>query len=383
MPSDPEALFSEQHRRGLFTSGQLVVRTRGEIRLDVSLGCTHGAGFGESTGATVTSGTPFQVLSASKPVVAFAIAVLEDQGLLDVEERVSHYVPEFGRRGKADITLSDVLTHRSGVIVPSLWTSPHLWGDWDRTQGEIWRTPPRFRRGTLAYHPYEFGWILAEVVHRITGQDIGAFLRTILPEGMKSLRFRIDPDQASEVAHTCWLGPKLLRFCGVNLARGFEEAFNAPSTLTSLVPGASMVTNALSLAEFYEMILEGGTLADGTRLIRRDTLERYVSRNVWGIDRVSGSYMVLGRGFLLGWIGPHPYGWWNTGMCLGHPGGGFCTLAFCDRKARMAAAIVTNGNRWLMNAIRRYAPLCASIRRALREGRKPTAPETPSFPSSS
>lgn len=134
-----------------------------------------------------------------------------------------------------------------------------------------------------------------------------------------------------------------------------------------------MVTTASVLAEFYEMILAGGTTADGIRLIRSGTLQRHVTKNVAGLERVSRSYVVLGRGFLLGWRGPHPYGLWNMGTCAGHPGGGMSTLAFCDRRGGVAAAIVTNGNRWLNNALRRYALLFRAIRGLLPKTRGPVA----------
>jgi CubicO group peptidase (beta-lactamase class C family) len=124
-----------------------------------------------------------------------------------------------------------------------------------------------------------------------------------------------------------------------------------------------MTTTAATLARFYEMIAAGGTTADGTRVIRSETLELYLRRNVAGYDRALRSYMVLGRGFVYGWLGPHPFGWWNTGACVGH-GGGFCTVAFCDRGTGAAIAIVTNGNRGMVDVVRRFAPLCSSIRKA-------------------
>ncbi len=103
---------------------------------------------------------------------------------------------------------------------------------------------------------------------------------------------------------------------------------------------------------------------DGARLIRSETLERYLRPNVSGFDRTLRSYVVLGRGFLLGWLGPHPYGWWNTRDCVGH-GGGFCVVAFGDRRTGAATAMVTNGNRGLGDVLRRFAPLGSSIRKSL------------------
>jgi len=364
MLSKAEAVFRRQVHRGCFPGGQLVVRVSGDELLNVSVGVASGWRDDEGEQIPVTDATPFQVMSASKPLVAFSIAVLEDRGLVDVERRVSHYIPEFGHKGKGEITLLDVLTHRSGVIVPHLWDSHTMWPDWDRVQQTIWNAQPRYRRGTLAYHPYEFGWILAEVVRRVAEQPIDRFLNDVLPQPLRSLRLRRAHDDVSTVARTYWLGPKRLRLGGHDVATGFEERNNAPLTITSLVPGASMTTNASTLAEFYEMLLAGGTTADGVRLIRSDTLERYLTPNVSGFDRVLRSYLVLGRGFLLGWRGPHPYGLWDSRTCVGH-GGGFCAVVFGDRRTGAAIAILTNGNRGLWDVLRRFSPLSGAIRRAV------------------
>ncbi len=360
-----EALFHRQLEGRLFPGGQLVVRAQGEELLNVSLGIARGLRTGEGEQVPVSDRTPFQVMSASKPVVAFSVAVLEDRGLLNVERPVSHYVPQFKREGKAEITVLDILTHRSGVLVPRLWSSPEIWVEWDRVQEEIWNARPRYRRGTLAYHPLEFGWILGEVVRRVAGLSLAEFLTEVLPEPLRPLRLRVARDATRAVARTYWLGPKRYRLGSEDVAARFEEIYNAPSTLTSLVPGASMATTASVLAKFYEMVLAGGTTAGGARLIRSETLERYLRPNVSGLDRTLRSYVVFGRGFLLGWVGPHPYGWWDTRECVGH-GGGFCVVAFGDRHAGAAISIVTNGNRGLGDVLRRFAPLSSSIRRSLR-----------------
>jgi CubicO group peptidase (beta-lactamase class C family) len=303
-------------------------------------------------------------MSASKPLVAFSIAVLEDRGLVDVERPVSYYVPEFGREGKREITLLEVLTHRSGVIVPHLWRSSDIWPDWGRIQEIIWNSRPRYRRGILAYHPYEFGWILGEVVRRVSGQPLDQFLSNILPESLRALRLRREENDRTVIARTYWLGPKRWSFGGQDMAGGFEERNNAPETLTSLVPGASMTTTASTMARFYEMLLSGGTMADGTRLLRSDILERYLTANVTGLDRTLRSFLVLGRGFQLGWLGPHPYGWWDSRSCVGH-GGGLCAVVFGDRHLGTAIAMITNGNRSLVDVLRRFAPLSSAIRKAI------------------
>ncbi len=362
--STAEDLFRRQLERGSFPGGQVVVRVRGEEVLNLSLGVARGWRSHEGDRVPVTDTTPFQVMSASKPVVAFAVAVLEDRGLVDVHRPVSHYVPEFGREGKSEISVLDVLTHRSGVIVPRLWDAHSMWPDWERVQETIWSSPPRFRRGTLAYHPYEFGWILGEVVRRVAGQPLDHFLDGVLPDPLRQLRLRREEDDETVVAHSYWLGRKRLRLGGQNVAVDFEEKNNSCRTLTSLVPGASMTAPASTLTRFYEMLLAGGTTAEGVRLIRSDTVERYLAVNVKGWDRTLRSYLILGRGFLHGWRWPHPYGVRNSRSCVGH-GGGFCALVFGDRRTDAAIAILTNGNRGLGDVLRRFAPLSSAIRRAM------------------
>ena len=365
MLAKAEALFRRQAARGAFPGGQLVVRQGGDELLNLSVGIARGLRSDEGDRVPVTGETPFQVMSVSKPLVAFAIAVLEDRGLVDVERPVSRYVPEFAREGKGEITVLEVLTHRSGVIVPPLWHASDLWPDWARVQEVIWNAPPRYRPGTLAYHPYEFGWILGEVVRRVSGQPLDEFLHAILPRSLRSLRLRREEGDETIVAHTYWLGRKTWSIGGQEMAGAFEERNNAPGTLTSLVPGASLTATASALARFYEMLLAGGTTADGTYLLRSSTLERYLTVNVTGFDRMLRSYLVVGRGFQLGWLGPHPYGWWDSRACVGH-GGGLCAVVFGDRGTGTAIAMITNGNRSLWDVLRRFAPLSSAIRNAVR-----------------
>jgi CubicO group peptidase (beta-lactamase class C family) len=65
--------------------------------------------------------------------------------------------------------------------------------------------------------------------------------------------------------------------------------------------------------------------------------------------------VTLGRGFSLGWALPHPYGWWGSGRCFGHPGG-FSMLAFADPDADVSVAILTTASGGVSDLVRRFAP---------------------------
>jgi CubicO group peptidase (beta-lactamase class C family) len=123
-----------------------------------------------------------------------------------------------------------------------------------------------------------------------------------------------------------------------------------------------MLTTARALAAFYEMLLAGGVVRSGRRLIREETLRRYITCETAGIEPLSRAYLRLGRGFALGWPLPHVYGWWRSSRCFGHAGG-FSCLGFADPDAKVAVAILTNGNRSLPDMVRRFAPLAARARR--------------------
>src|SRR6476469_315565 len=121
-------LFERQHAKGAFPGGQLVVRHRGQVVLDVALGTARGFRPEENEPRQpVTPETRFVVFSASKPVVAVTVAMLEERGLVDVEAPVAKYWPEFAANGKGEITVADVLRHRAGIFTPELVMSSRDW----------------------------------------------------------------------------------------------------------------------------------------------------------------------------------------------------------------------------------------------------------------
>jgi CubicO group peptidase (beta-lactamase class C family) len=360
--------FRRQQASGAFPGGQIAVRRAGQLLVDEAFGIARGLRTGsEPVCTTVQRRTPFPVLSAGKPLAAVAIAMLEDRGQLDPRAPVAAIIPGFEAHGKGEITVLDVLTHRAGIFLPDLVARPELWRDRHAVLRKLTEATPAFRRGTFAYMPYEYGWILSEVVSRIDGRLLADFVTAELAEplGLPDLRFGLAGRAPDALAWSYWLGKKKLLVGGIDVAADFESRNNSAAQLESLNPAVSLVTDAASLAAFYEFLVAGGVTRTGRRLISESTLRRYTARNFAGWDRSSNALSAVGRGFIVGAWFTTIFGWWNTGGCFGHPGGLSC-LAFGDYRTNLAAAILTNGNRGFFDLAKRCVPLAAGLRRACR-----------------
>jgi CubicO group peptidase (beta-lactamase class C family) len=358
------ALFRSQQAQGAFPGGQFVVRRGGHCVANLAVGLARGFRQ-EEPQAAVTPETRFNVFSASKPLVALAIAKLEETGRVELAAPVARYFPEFAAHGKDAITVLDVLTHRGGVLLPEFIRSWERWADWDAVVDAMVRAVPRYRRGTLAYHPQEFGWILAEVVRRVTGQSLSEFCerKLLAPAGLSDMRFQVSAEDAPRVARSYFLGSRAVYVHDVDVSIQFETSYNSPKVLTAFVPGASLWTDAAHLAGLYEVLVRGGVTRGGQRLLSENTVRAYTSRAVFGLDRSNRVPMSVGRGFLVGAPWPSFYGPWATSSCFGHAGA-FCTLGFGDHATGLAVGIVTNGNVGPWDFLSRFRPLIGALRRA-------------------
>jgi CubicO group peptidase (beta-lactamase class C family) len=358
--------FRNQHARGSFPGGQMVVRRNGSLVLNEV--CGVGRGWREDEGIPpmqVKPDTPFPVLSAGKPLAAVAIAMLEDRGLVQVETPVVEYIPEFAKHGKGEITILDVLTHCSGISLPDLVEDMGIWNDRQALLERLIEARPVHRRGTMMYAAYEYGWLLSELFLRITGRPLPAFIEEELsvPLELPALKLGLAGRDADQIAWSYWLGKDKVIVSQVNVAENFEERNNSLQQINSLNPAVSCVTDAASLAAFYQFLVQGGITHTGERLISQEILNKYTTKNVFGLDRSSRFFSSLGRGFMVGARFVSSFGWWGTQACFGHAGG-FSSMAFGDHDTKIAVGIVTNGNRDFIDVIKRFPPLCQKLRRA-------------------
>lgn len=125
------------------------------------------------TGPEITGDSLTGVFSSTKGAAHLVVALLVQDGVLDLDRRVSHYWPEFGAEGKQDITLRELLAHRAGVVGADTGFTVEELAD-DRVIAErLAAQAPYWRPGTaFGYHALSIGALTGEVVRRVTGQSI-------------------------------------------------------------------------------------------------------------------------------------------------------------------------------------------------------------------
>ena len=130
------------------------------------------------SGARWEEDTLVLVYSTSKGLAALTLAMLHSRGLLDYDERVAAYWPEFAQNGKENVTVRQLLAHEAGLPVTDERLDPELIADFDRLAEAIARQPPLWEPGERhGYHGISLGWYEGELVRRIDpdGRTLGRF----------------------------------------------------------------------------------------------------------------------------------------------------------------------------------------------------------------
>jgi len=369
-------LFRQQHSSGEFPGGQLVVRRHGNVVINESIGVARGYRAGESIKFNVQENTPFPAFSTGKPLAAVVIALLEERSLLNVHDPVAKFIPEFERHNKSNITILDVLTHRAGIVVPSLY-SEHKHAAHELVLNLLIDAKPTLKYGTFSYMAMEYGIILCEIVRRITGKSLADFFdeEFAVPLNLPALKFGLAGRPIESLAYAYWLGTKNVSYSlgkekvivpSAKVADIYENGSNPDESFKSVNPAFSLITDAASLAAFYEFLVRNGVTNTGTKLLSEKTIHEYTQCAISGWNKSLKTYTSMGRGFILGSTLPSLYGcygWWNTKQCFGHAGS-FSSIAFGDHQTKLSVAILTNGNKGMFNLAKRFISINHQLRKA-------------------
>ncbi|MGH7787849.1 MAG: serine hydrolase domain-containing protein, partial [Candidatus Binatia bacterium] len=343
------------YRSGIHPAIQLCVRRHGEVLIDRAIG--HAAGNGPDDpphGRTLpaTYATPFNIYSASKAVTAMLIHLLDQRRLIHLADPVCEYIPEFGCQGKDVITIQHVLTHRAGIpnLPPEIMDLDSLENE-DEIVRLLCNAVPTWRPGRrLAYHAITGGFVLGEIVRRVTGKSIRDFLRQeiLQPLGFRWMSYGVAPRDVEQVAINHFTGPPLVPPISTMLARALGAPMdrvialsNDPRFLTAVIPAGNIVSTANELSRFYQLLLNAGTL-DGVTVFEPRTIRRAVQEHSYlEFDLTLVLPLRYAMGFMLGGQILSLYGP-DTQAAFGHLG--FTNIiSWADPERQVAGALMTSG----------------------------------------
>jgi CubicO group peptidase (beta-lactamase class C family) len=302
------------YKTGLHPAIALCIRRRGEIILDRAIGHARGNSPQDPDGTPLVKATPdtlYNFFSGSKTVTAMLIHLLEAEDKLHVDEPVATFIPEFAKRRKHSITMRDVLTHRAGIpATPEEAIDLDLLSKPEDVVRAFCELEPTHRPGSVqAYQAVTSGFILAEVIRRVTGENIRDFLTARIrePLKMKHFNYGVPPGQLDRVAVDAFTGPtptwpykNLVQVAFGASMRELVDLSNDSRFRTGVVPAGNIIATPEEISRFFETLLCGGTYED-TRVFDQRTVARATEPQVTGqVDRVLMMPIPLSMGFMLG-----------------------------------------------------------------------------------
>jgi CubicO group peptidase (beta-lactamase class C family) len=304
-----------------------------------------------------TPDTLVLVWSATKGLgAACLLHVLQEQKVA-LERRVAEFWPEFAQNGKGEITLAQLLSHQAGLVAFDERVDIQ---NYEAVIHALARQAPLWPPGTAhGYHARTFGFLLDELVRRLTSGSIGKYWRVIFAEPLAlDIWIGLPEAENSRVATVyaakAGKAPEPAQFyrdlatpdtlvrktftspAGLHAVSGM----NAPNIRALPLVSFGAIGSAHSLAKFYAMLANGGSL-DGQTFFTEKTLAQMKTPLVSGLDRVFQIPTSFSAGFMKDppensrcIFGPSP-------LAFGHPGAGG-SHAFADPENRIAFAYVMN-----------------------------------------
>lgn len=285
------------------------------------------------------------IYSASKGISALVLAMATEDLPAGYETPVADVWPEFAANGKSELTIAQLASHQAGLPGFAHEIDPALWLDPPACAAAIAELTPMWPPGTAhGYHPLTWGYMLNEVVTRITGRTIGAILKEDIC-GPAGIDFQIGLPEKDEPRIGDMLRPRSLAPLGeITPPRkaAFVSKWSSPDRAGRIwreieIPSANGHGTALAVASLYEAYARGGMIAGGKTLMKRETLDALIRPRVDGPDLILPMHTKFGAGIMInchGKFGPNP----DT---LGHSGWGG-SMAVADPARELSAAYVMN-----------------------------------------
>lgn len=304
-----------------------------------------------------TRDTLVNVYSTTKGLAATCAHRLVDQGKLDLDAPVAKYWPEFAQAGKEKIPVNYLLSHRAGLPAVRKQLPMDAYFNWTVMCAALAAHEPWWEPGAKhGYHAITFGYLIGEVIRRVTGKSPGTYLRDEIARPLElDMHIGVDasfdariaeligapppppgkPDQIAEMARD----PESVTFKAIaNPSPVVDPALvNSREWRAAEIPAANGHATARSLAALYGALATSGKL-NGYRVLTPESIKRAHTEQANGPDLVLGVVSRWGLGFALTQpavpIGPNP-------RTFGHPGAGG-SLGFADPDARLGFGYTMN-----------------------------------------
>ena len=305
------------------------------------------------------------VFSVGKAMAALCMLILVERGQVDLEAPVARYWPEFAAAGKGEVTVRMLLSHQAGLPAVRRLLPELAMYDWDLMVHALAEEAPWWEPGsTHGYHVNTFGFLVGEVVRRVTGTSIGGFFRREAAARVDAdFHIGLAPQHESRTAEYVFGGESSEFVDDVSdrpavdderkflLARTYLNppgvsgigTVNTREWRAAEIPSANAHATAAGVARVFAALACGGEV-DGIRLLEPGTIAAAIAEQSAGPDFVLGRPSRFGLGFQLTQperpLGPNP-------RSFGHFGAGGA-LGFADPDAGLAFAYVMNrmGPRW-------------------------------------
>lgn len=334
-------LFTQNLASGVDVGASFAVTVDGETVVDLWGGWADAARTRPWERDTLVN-----VYSSTKTMSALVALMLADRGELDVEAPVARYWPQFAAGGKAEVRVSHLLAHSSGL---SGWREPMRPADlydWEKATALLAAQAPFWEPGSApGYHATTQGFLVGEVVRRITGRTLGAVFRQEIAEPLGA-DFHIGLPQEHDARVADLIPP----------AEALPDDIGAPSDLlinvmtnppsdpmetrtrawrAAEIPAANGHGHARAMAEIHAVLANEGW-AKGRRLLSAEGARRAFEPQVEGVDLVLGLPARYGLGFGLAPMIPLP----SAGSLFWGGYGG--SLVIIDPAARATYAFAMN-----------------------------------------
>ena len=295
--------------------------------------------------------TIVNVYSTTKTMSFLTAFVLADRGLLDFHAKVTDYWPEYGQNGKQDTEVRHFMSHSAGVpgFEPRLARARELY-DWDACVDNLAKQAPWWEPGSKSgYHAITQGYLIGELVRRITGRTIGTFFREEIAEPLGAdfhigvARSEFDrvaemiPEEPTEGATSPFGDPDSIPGRVFASAPAGTEAVNTPGWRSAEIPAAGGHGNARGVVRAQTPLANDGK-AFGVELLSPASCRLMLEEQTNGPDAV----LMLPIRFGLGYAFPNefmPMSPNDNAMFWGGAGGSTIVV---DQHARVCLSYVMN-----------------------------------------